>query len=256
MMHSSSGSGLCCRTSLEVCLKVNDRRVISGIIHVLISGGRWIDAPAIYGPRKTPYNRWVRWAKASVWTRAFEDLSAGGGPPAELMLDSRWAKAYRSATGGKGGGFSQRHRTLPGGGDHQAARLGLWAGSSGRLHHHTRPTRRRPDRGRPDPGPTRIRYPGRRPRLRQRCPAPPAAGTRDLARHPQRPPPQATAPLRSGTLQAQKPRRTRLLPHQGLPTRRNTIRQTRLHVLRRHCTRRHHRVVVMSFGPNPSSSKA
>ena len=28
-------------------------RVISGIIQVLKSGGRWIDAPEVYGPRKT-----------------------------------------------------------------------------------------------------------------------------------------------------------------------------------------------------------
>jgi len=34
--------------------RVNDRRVISGIVHVLKSGGRWIDAPDVYGPRKTP----------------------------------------------------------------------------------------------------------------------------------------------------------------------------------------------------------
>ena len=40
--------------------RVDDRRVISGIIQVLKSGGRWIDAPAAYGPRKTLYNRFVR----------------------------------------------------------------------------------------------------------------------------------------------------------------------------------------------------
>ena len=33
-------------------LRVDDRRVISGIIHVLKSGGRWVDAPQVYGPRK------------------------------------------------------------------------------------------------------------------------------------------------------------------------------------------------------------
>lgn len=38
-----------------------------------------------------------------MWRRAFEELAATGGPPAELMLDSSWAKAHRSATGGKGG---------------------------------------------------------------------------------------------------------------------------------------------------------
>lgn len=81
----------------------DDRRVNSGIVHVLISGGRWIDAPPVYGPRKTLNNRWVRWSKAGVWLRDFEELAASGGPPAELMLDSTWAKAHRSATGGKGG---------------------------------------------------------------------------------------------------------------------------------------------------------
>ena len=43
--------------------RVGDRRVISGIIHVLKSGGRWIDAPPEYGPKKTLYNRYVRWAE-------------------------------------------------------------------------------------------------------------------------------------------------------------------------------------------------
>lgn len=83
--------------------RVDDRRVISGIVHVLMSGGRWIDAPSCYGPQKTLYNRWVRWAKKGVWQQAFETLAAAGGPPAELMLDSTWAKAHRSAAGGKGG---------------------------------------------------------------------------------------------------------------------------------------------------------
>ena len=40
--------------------RVDDRRVISGIIHVLRSGCRWADAPSPYGPRKTLYNRFVR----------------------------------------------------------------------------------------------------------------------------------------------------------------------------------------------------
>ena len=36
--------------------RVDDRRVISGIVHVLKSGCRWVDAPEVYGPRKTLYN--------------------------------------------------------------------------------------------------------------------------------------------------------------------------------------------------------
>jgi transposase len=83
--------------------RVDDRRVISGIVHVLQSGCRWKDAPAIYGPPKTLYNRNVRWAAKGVWRTAFEALAAAGGPPAEVLIDSTHVKAHRSASGGKGG---------------------------------------------------------------------------------------------------------------------------------------------------------
>src|SRR3984893_17672141 len=59
---------------------VDDRRVISGIVHLLKSGGRWIDAPPEYGPRKTLYNRYVRWAAKGVWVQLVEALAAAGGP--------------------------------------------------------------------------------------------------------------------------------------------------------------------------------
>ncbi len=83
--------------------RVDDRRVISGIIHVLKSGGRWIDAPTDYGPRKTLYNRFVRWADKGIWARLFETLAQSGAPALQLMIDSSAVKAHRSATGGKGG---------------------------------------------------------------------------------------------------------------------------------------------------------
>ena len=59
--------------------RVDDRRVISGIVHVLKSGGRWIDAPAEYGPRKTLYNRYTRWARKGVWMAVFDALARAGG---------------------------------------------------------------------------------------------------------------------------------------------------------------------------------
>ena len=61
--------------------RVDDRRVISGIVHVLQSGCRWKDAPAIYGPPETLYNRNVRWAAKGVWRAVFETLAAAGGLP-------------------------------------------------------------------------------------------------------------------------------------------------------------------------------
>ena len=83
--------------------RVDDRRVISGIVHVLRTGCRWVDAPADYGPHKTLYNRFVRWAAAGVWGEVFRALARVGGPPADLLLDSSHVKAHRSAAGGKGG---------------------------------------------------------------------------------------------------------------------------------------------------------
>jgi transposase len=82
--------------------------VISGIIHVVRSGGRWVDAPACYGPRKTLYNRFVRWAAKGIWQEIFVTLAAAGGPPAEVLIDSTHMKAHRSAGGGKGGRSSKR----------------------------------------------------------------------------------------------------------------------------------------------------
>ncbi len=83
--------------------RVDDRRVISGIVHVLKTGGRWIDAPSIYGPRKTLYNRYVRWAAKGIWANIFHALAAEGGPPEDVLIDSSAVKAHRCASGGKGG---------------------------------------------------------------------------------------------------------------------------------------------------------
>ncbi len=83
--------------------RVDDRRIISGIIHALKSGGRWGDVPPDYGPKKTLYNRYVRWAKRGVWQEIFTSLAASGGPPAEALIDSTHVKVHRSAGGAKGG---------------------------------------------------------------------------------------------------------------------------------------------------------
>ncbi len=46
--------------------RVDDRRVLSGIIHVLMSGCRWRDCPAAYGPPTTIYNRYNRWSQRGI----------------------------------------------------------------------------------------------------------------------------------------------------------------------------------------------
>ena len=80
---------------------VDDRRVISGIVHMLKSGGGWVDAPPDFGPRMTLYNRFVRWAEKGVCAGVFEVLAQAGGPPAQVLIDSSAVKAHRSAAGAK-----------------------------------------------------------------------------------------------------------------------------------------------------------
>ena len=81
--------------------RVDDRRVIGGIVQVIISGCRWSDAPLEYGPRKTLYNRFVGWAVRGIWERVFMELAGAGGPPAEALLDSTHIKVHRSASAGR-----------------------------------------------------------------------------------------------------------------------------------------------------------
>jgi len=103
--------------------RVDDRRVISGIVHVLKSGGRWADAPASYGPRKTLYNRFVRWAAKGVWADIFHALASAGGPPAQVLIDSSAVKAHRCASGGKGGSKIRRSVDRAAGGPRRST---LW----------------------------------------------------------------------------------------------------------------------------------
>lgn len=47
--------------------RVDNRRVISGIVRMLKCGGRWADCPSEYGPSTTICNRWNRWSRRGVW---------------------------------------------------------------------------------------------------------------------------------------------------------------------------------------------
>ena len=84
--------------------RVDDRRVLSGIVHALKSGGRWGDCPEqVYGPKKTLYNRFRRWAERGVWERIFAQLAGVEGVPDKLFIDSSCIKVHRTAGGAKGG---------------------------------------------------------------------------------------------------------------------------------------------------------
>ncbi len=84
--------------------RVDDRRVLSGILHVQRNGLRWQDAPAVYGSHKTLYNRFVRWSRLGVFARIFRDLAQPGRDGDTLMMDSTHLKVHRTAASLRKGG--------------------------------------------------------------------------------------------------------------------------------------------------------
>jgi transposase len=55
--------------------RVDDRRVINGILWRFRIGSPWPDVPERYGPYTTCYNRFVRWRKARVWDAILQWVS-------------------------------------------------------------------------------------------------------------------------------------------------------------------------------------
>ncbi len=78
--------------------RVDDRRVLSGIVFVNRNGLRWCDAPREYGPHKTLYNRWKRWGERGVFLRIMEGLAAASATPKTIMIDATYLKAHRTAS--------------------------------------------------------------------------------------------------------------------------------------------------------------
>ena len=78
--------------------RVDDRRVLSGIIFINRDGLRWRDAPTAYGPPKTLYNRWKRWSEKGVFARILLELSRESDATDTLMIDATHLKTHRTAS--------------------------------------------------------------------------------------------------------------------------------------------------------------
>lgn len=78
--------------------RVDDRRVMSGIIFINRNGLRWRDAPAEYGPHKTLYSRWKRWSEKGIFARMLLELADQGGGTDTLMIDATHLKTHRKAS--------------------------------------------------------------------------------------------------------------------------------------------------------------
>lgn len=88
--------------------RVDDRRVISGILHRYREGLRWRAIPAEYGPRTTLFNRFNRWSRRGLWPELLAALAGCAEPPDVVMVDSTSIHAHRSAAGAKGGNKIRR----------------------------------------------------------------------------------------------------------------------------------------------------
>src|SRR5262249_15833045 len=77
--------------------RVDDRRVVSGIIHIIRNGLRRRDAPEVSRRHKPLYTRFVRWSRMGVFDRIFAWLATEDGPPEQVMIDSPHLKVHRTA---------------------------------------------------------------------------------------------------------------------------------------------------------------
>jgi putative transposase len=96
--------------------RVNDRRIVSGIIFVIRNGLRWRDAPAAYGPPKTIYNRFIRWSRLGVFNKILAELAGKAGAPDQVMIDATHLKAHRTAASLLKKGFFPDVSDAPGAG--------------------------------------------------------------------------------------------------------------------------------------------
>lgn len=78
--------------------RVDDRRVLSGIIFINRNGLRWCDAAKEYGPAKTLYNCWKRWSDNGVFARIMVGLATERAAHKTIMIDATYLKAHRTAS--------------------------------------------------------------------------------------------------------------------------------------------------------------
>ncbi len=82
--------------------RVNDRRVLNGILWRFRTGSPWRDIPERYGPSTTCYNRFVRWREAGVWDRILEAVSAAYDGDL-IMIDASCVRVHQHGASGKKG---------------------------------------------------------------------------------------------------------------------------------------------------------
>jgi transposase len=82
--------------------RVDDRRVLNGILWRFRTGSPWRDVPTRYGPYTTCYNRFVRWRRSGLWDRILKAVSAAHDGDI-VMIDSSCVRVHQHGANGKRG---------------------------------------------------------------------------------------------------------------------------------------------------------
>ena len=190
--------------------RVDDKRVISGIVHVLKSGCRWKDCPAAYGPPTTVYNRFNRWSRRGLWAGSWPNWSL-------RLIWPRTSASTRPPSGpiarrmAEKGGESSGHRAHAWRSDHENPRPDRWLRARRRAAAHTREQRRHLRRTEPSGRPISVETADRRQGIRRQQPATHPASAADRGPHPLHHLAQAADPLRPPRLSPAQQDRARLL---------------------------------------------
>ena len=82
---------------------VEDRQVINGMVYKFRTGISWCDLPDRYGPWKTVYTRFRRYALNDVFPRALQQVQAHADAPGEIdwlvQIDSTMVRSHQHAAG-------------------------------------------------------------------------------------------------------------------------------------------------------------
>lgn len=97
---------------------MEDRRVINGMVYKIRTGISWRDLPERYGPWKTVYTRFRRYALDGIFTRALQQVRARADAVGDInwlvQIDSALVHAHQhaAATGRKGGPAGRANRMI------------------------------------------------------------------------------------------------------------------------------------------------
>ncbi len=81
---------------------INDRNFVEAVLFWRRTGIPWRDLPDDFGPWKTVFNRFDRWAKRGKWDRLFARLRTDMDEEWH-SIDSTTNRAHQHSAGGKGG---------------------------------------------------------------------------------------------------------------------------------------------------------